>query len=770
MGNRTKGLIAKEANITTQSIIAVLEELISDDYITNNEFFLSDFQRLIDRLKDTTFKLAVVGEFSSGKSTFLNALIGKDLLKHGRKETTAAITEITNDYEAHDSVHIDVYFNDGTVKSDINVNDIMTVTATDSTTYSVANDIDRVSIRSRVLDSNARICFVDTPGLNGVADKHREKTIEQIKDSHACIYLMQVRGLGESDIEFVKYLCKYQRNIIFVQNFIDELKSLEGETPEQKIEAQRRIIEEKVLNGANDVNYSIVGISARKALFARCSEFNVYNGEELTEELRSRLYSESRFDDILDCINNLIQRNERDRIQERDTIEIAIVLLSQLQAVLKREEDRHHEEWDNSVDGRNARNTKIMLDTLKQNCSVYRQKLEDYIESDIAEIRKANNRDIENGIRSIENSLDELLSMIDTIEAFDKYASETVPKYLYKKICELEDSLNKRLNIKFENLICTAVSRIKQYTGNQVAETNIQEFEIHNNSTELQRFSEEESEISRLRKELIEKRKLDEKYRRESETKSREIQQIDLSINEAEAKISNSNRLMNQEINGLGAMPGMEKKQKPDTYYEYRGGLGILDKIFGPKKKKRWVTYYDDSAQQRWKKDKSDIETKYRETENQFMAQRRLLEDKKKQCSEDIRHIHSMGNAKQKEIRTMESLLETKIENLAVQKEKARQEYLRESKGAVLESVHRYLTEQIEEVLIDNFTNSILENKERVEKLIFSLFEMSFRERILSLTELISGVNEMRDDNQLAGFLSKVETTYTKLEEYICQL
>lgn len=770
MGKRGKGLIVKNTNITTHSIIAVLEELISDDYISNNEFFLSDFQRLINRLKDTTFKLVVVGEFSSGKSTFLNALIGKDLLKHGRKETTATITEIINDYESRESLHIDVYFNDGTIKSDITVNDIMTFTATDSTTYSVANDIDKVSIHSRVLDSNARICFVDTPGLNGVADKHREKTIEQIKNSHACIYLMQVRGLGESDIEFVKYLCKYQRNIIFVQNFIDELKSLEGETLEQKIEAQRKIIEEKILNDAKDVNYSIVGVSARKALFARTSEFSVYNDEELTEDLRSRLYSESHFDDALDCINDLVQRNEQDKVQERDTIEIAIMLLSQLQSVLKREEDKQQEEWDNSVDGRKSKNTRTMLDTLKQNRSIYEQKLEDYIESDISEIRKTNNKDIESGIKFIERDLNELLSMIETIEEFDKYASEMLPQYLYCKISELENSLNKRLNIKFENLICTAVSRIKQYTGNQVANINIQEFAIHNKAIDLQEFSKEENEITKLRKKIIEKRKLDEKYRSESETKSEELQQIDSLINKTEKEISKNNSLMNQAINRLGVMPDKKKEERPETYYEYRGGFGILDKIFGPKEKKRWVTYYDDSAQQSWKKKKSDIETKYREAENRIKSQRRILDDKKKQCSEDIRYIHSMEEARQEEIRNMESLLETKIENLVVQKEKARQEYLRESKKAVLESVHLYLTEQIEEIFVDNFTNSILENKKRVEGLIFSLYEMSYKERILSLTELISGVNEMRDDNKLASFLKKIETTYTKLEEYICQL
>lgn len=41
---------------------------------------------MLERLKTNTFRLAVVGEFSSGKSTFLNAIIGKDILKHGVQE------------------------------------------------------------------------------------------------------------------------------------------------------------------------------------------------------------------------------------------------------------------------------------------------------------------------------------------------------------------------------------------------------------------------------------------------------------------------------------------------------------------------------------------------------------------------------------------------------------------------------------------------------------------------------------------------------------
>lgn len=92
----------------------------------------------------------------------------------------------------------------------------------------------KVVLRTHIFDVDYPVSLIDTPGLNGVADNHREKTLNEIKNAHACIYLLQVRGVNKSDADFIKYLSEYQKNILFVQNFIDELHDLEGETPEQK--------------------------------------------------------------------------------------------------------------------------------------------------------------------------------------------------------------------------------------------------------------------------------------------------------------------------------------------------------------------------------------------------------------------------------------------------------------------------------------------------------------------------------------------------------
>ena len=171
--------------------------------------------------------ISIIGPSGSGKSTFLNALIGKDILKHGTQETTATITEIRNEKVENDRIVFDVVYNNGIIEENINIDKLKDYTTTFSSLYSVAENIAKVIVKTHFLDYEGELSLIDTPGLNGIADKHREKTEEQIKNSHACIYLMSVRGLGESDIRFLKYISEYQKNIIFVQNFIDELKELE---------------------------------------------------------------------------------------------------------------------------------------------------------------------------------------------------------------------------------------------------------------------------------------------------------------------------------------------------------------------------------------------------------------------------------------------------------------------------------------------------------------------------------------------------------------
>ena len=756
----------RENNIS--SVVNAIQEVRDNEYVKNVDLFEHNFQGIIDRLLDDSFRVAVVGEFSSGKSTFLNALLGKDLLKHGAKETTATITEIHNGNSEGNETYLDVYYLNGKVEPHISAERIMDYTATASTTHAVAQEIEKVVINSRIIDSDDRVCFVDTPGLNGVADNHREKTIEEIKNAHACIYLMQVRGLGQSDIDFLKYISKYQNNIIFVQNFIDELKKLEGETPEQKIEQQKKIIDEKIISENPEIRYEIVAVSSRKALISKSNDFDVYNGEKLTEELRDALYEESRFDDVFTVINDLMDHNKKEKAQQKDAVAIAIKLLEQLKELVSSENEKEIASWEESVDGRNSTNYRRLIESLNENKQSYINKLKDYLESEISEIRKDSKRELDDGLIEIEDSVKSIFADIIVINEFENYVKANLSGFLYQSVTSLDENIAKHMNIKFENMVANAVLRIKQYTGTENNAVKIENFEATIIETDVKSFAKEEDEITKLQRELSEKKALDEKAGIDIQKKRAEISQIDLDIERQRMLLVQENGNKRTEISRLGEMPEKEKKYRRETNYEYRGGLGFLDAFFGPKERTRFVPYSDDTNQQRWKKMKSDIETKYRGKENQINAQSRMLESKRRQCDDEIKYLEKTEAARKQDIRSTQRLLETKIDYLNNQREKVKQEYLREAKRSILENIHVYLHETIYEMLCDNNQSVLEENSKRANQVVMSLFEVSFETRIKLLNQKIEQINETKSYENTTDLLSLIAKCNKKLEEFLC--
>ena len=80
-----------------------IQELENYSFLKETSFlyYKTILEDVKENLLNKEFRITVVGEFSSGKSTFLNCLIGKDLLPKGVNETTATITYIHNVPETH---------------------------------------------------------------------------------------------------------------------------------------------------------------------------------------------------------------------------------------------------------------------------------------------------------------------------------------------------------------------------------------------------------------------------------------------------------------------------------------------------------------------------------------------------------------------------------------------------------------------------------------------------------------------------------------------
>ena len=153
----------------------ILIQLEKTSDLTNISNFERNIASFKSRLNDDELRIAVVGEFSSGKSTFINALIGKDILKHATTETTAVITRIVNvDKNSSLCYTGKVIFKDRTEKVLKDLNSIKEYTSTFSSTCDVVKEINAVEIYVPLLNTKRNIVIIDTPGLNGIADGHRE--------------------------------------------------------------------------------------------------------------------------------------------------------------------------------------------------------------------------------------------------------------------------------------------------------------------------------------------------------------------------------------------------------------------------------------------------------------------------------------------------------------------------------------------------------------------------------------------------------------------
>ena len=740
---RKKKLKKVEQKNDYTQIIQELQNISENEFIKNHSVFSDDLLKIIQRISDLSFNMAIVGEFSSGKSTFLNALIGKDILKHGAKETTATITEIVNIADCKANDLFDVNYLDGNFEKDLPLELLEEYSSTSSINHSVANEIERVTIKTHVIDSEYPVSFIDTPGLNGVADHHKAKTIEQVKQAHACIYLLQVRGISQSDINFIRYISNYQHNIIFVQNFIDELKELEGENPEEKIAEQKRILKEKVFYDFPQIKYDIVGISARKALIARDETIKEYNKKNIDDVCRERLYAESRFDDVISLIERIMEQNYKECIQQKDSIAIAKNILCQLLDIFKTRGDREAKEWESTPEARVSRGYERIKLSLIENKIAYQKKICNLVEAESDNIRKRSKNKIETDLETLIDTIKSHIDKIATIDEFEAFIkNNSASSKLNSGVSEVEIQSNQLMDAGFENLICNAILRIKEYTGGELNKSVVPKFvsEGIKGNDSFQNFAQEENEIIKLTKEIANvNAELDMQKKKKTELES-QLTSIDSNIRNKQNQIQQKEIQKKWEITSLGEQPDALTKYREETYYENRGGLGILDALLGPKERTRSVPYRDDTNQQQWKKRKSDIETRFSHEENKIRAESRLLANRLQEYKDEIKHYELLDPKKAEEIRSTRALIDAKIKEVEEKRKKAQYEYLKTLKVDLIDDLRMYLfqRENVCDCIIRNFEEVFLNGKDRAMKIVMSLFNISFEERVDALECLIA--------------------------------
>ncbi len=176
----------------------------------------------IPKLENERFHLVILGEFNHGKSTFVNALLGADVLPTGITPTTAAINHVVYSEEIYARAHT----SEGEVL-DVTPEELQNwVTVSGDRTQEVS--FVEVGYPSPLLREN--IVLVDTPGVNDLNEARADITYGYVPRADAVIFLLDAgQALKDSEREFLSshVLQGSKDRLIFVLGKVDILSEAE---------------------------------------------------------------------------------------------------------------------------------------------------------------------------------------------------------------------------------------------------------------------------------------------------------------------------------------------------------------------------------------------------------------------------------------------------------------------------------------------------------------------------------------------------------------
>jgi small GTP-binding protein len=235
--------------------------------------------RLVEVL-DRPLLVTVMGEFNSGKSTFVNALIGEEVAPMGITPTTATINVLKYGAERKGRV----------VYQDDDAREIAWAEVPKLLKGLDAAEARRIRVVEVLypLETLQRVNVVDTPGLNSIHPEHEETARKFIAEADAVLWLFTVdQAAKATEGEALGKIKAAGKKILGVINKIDRC------TPE---ELER--IMAHVREALGEHLETVVPFAAREALHARKAsdegKLAASNYPALAQALEERFFSRAR--------------------------------------------------------------------------------------------------------------------------------------------------------------------------------------------------------------------------------------------------------------------------------------------------------------------------------------------------------------------------------------------------------------------------------------------------------------------------------------------
>lgn len=241
---------------------------------------INGIDEILKRMANDNFNVAIVGEFKRGKSTVINALLGKNILPVDVLPTTATLNKITYNV----TPFVTVEYKDGR-KEQIGIEELDNyVTKLTRESEERAKTIKEAVVYYPINYCKNGVTIIDTPGLNDDAAM-TEVTMSVLPTIDAALMVIMAQApFSESERDFLesKIITSDLGRVLFVVTGID---LLDEEDVDRVLENIKRRIQEHVLKKAESVygvdsreyqtyqrklgNINLYGLSAKKALKAK---------------------------------------------------------------------------------------------------------------------------------------------------------------------------------------------------------------------------------------------------------------------------------------------------------------------------------------------------------------------------------------------------------------------------------------------------------------------------------------------------------------------
>ena len=293
-------------------------KLLDEKFLPSNQL-IGILNKQIRRAR-YPMEVAITGQFSAGKSTFLNALLSRNILPTGITPVTSKVNFIN--YGEEYKLKITYYSGAQEFAPIESIADF-----TDQRQHEMKN-IKYLTLYAP-MDILKDISFVDTPGLNSQSQSDTDTTKKVLRDVGGIIWLTLIDNAGKlSEAEVLEeYMQHFKNKSLCVLNQKDKLTA-------EQVETTTKYVSEKF----SKFFAKVVPISARMALESRALQKDVLIQDEYTKivtQFKKDLL-EKNVDD-LDFFENSFKeyKNKIHSIQDADaTTNTKLLEESNIQEVL----------------------------------------------------------------------------------------------------------------------------------------------------------------------------------------------------------------------------------------------------------------------------------------------------------------------------------------------------------------------------------------------------------------------------------------------------